>query len=99
MNALPHISIFEALGNETRYRVFVFIYRSGAVGVRPKEIIDEFGVDSGTLDFHLKRLLSANLISLKSGARRGVYCGSENLPLGLTLLLNTKEVQKESVSF
>jgi len=37
------------------------------VGIRPKEIIDEFGVDSGALDFHLKRLLSVGLIVLKFG--------------------------------
>ena len=74
------LSIFEALGHETRFKVFDFIYRSGKVGGRPKDMIDEFGFDSGTLDFHLKQLVAAKLICLKVGGRRGVYCVCENAP-------------------
>lgn len=72
--------IFEALGHETRFKVFDFIYRCGKVGGRPKDMIDEFGFDSGTLDFHLKKLLAAQLICLKSGSRRGIYCVCDNTP-------------------
>jgi DNA-binding CsgD family transcriptional regulator len=62
------------------------IYRSGKAGVRPKEIIDRFGVDSGTLDFHLKRLTAVGLIVLKSGCQRGIYCANENIPPELAQL-------------
>lgn len=72
--------IFEALGHETRFKVFDLIYRSGSVGMRPKEMIDAFGFDSGTLDFHLKKLIAAKLIGLKVGCRRGVYCFREDIP-------------------
>jgi DNA-binding transcriptional ArsR family regulator len=51
---LRHSKTFEALANETRLKVFAFIHQSGPGGTRPKHIIDELGVDSGTLDFHLK---------------------------------------------
>ena len=74
------LSIFEALGHETRFKVFDFIYRSGKVGSRPKDMIDEFGFDSGTLDFHLKKLVAAKLICLRAGSRRGVYCVCESAP-------------------
>ena len=78
MNA--SLSIFESLGHETRFKVFESIYRSGKIGVRPKNMIDEFGFDSGTLDFHLKKLVAAKLICPKEGGRRGVYCVCENIP-------------------
>ena len=81
-----YLPIFEALGHETRLKVFMSIYRSGKVGVRPKEIIDKFGVDSGTLDFHLKRLTAVGLIVLKFGCQRGIYCANENIPPELAQL-------------
>jgi len=89
MLSLSYLSIFEALGHETRLRVFDFIYRAGYFGVRPKDIIDTFGIDSGTLDFHLKKLIAAGLIVLKDGSKRGIYCPSENIPYGLIHLLHT----------
>jgi len=91
MKTSIYLPIFEALAHETRFRVFGFIYRAGKVGVRPKEVIEEFGVDSGTLDFHLKKLMSVGLVTLKAGGRRGVYCPNENIPHELTQLF--KEIQ------
>ena len=88
MDIQIYLSIFEALGHETRFKVFDFIYRSGGSGVRPKQIIDQFGFDSGTLDFHLKKLLSVNLISLKSEGHRGTYCVNKQLPLEFALMLD-----------
>ena len=86
MEIPQYLPIFEALGHETRFKVFMSIYRSGKVGVRPKEIIDKFGVDSGTLDFHLKRLTAAGLIVIKFGCQRGIYCANENIPPELAQL-------------
>jgi len=77
MSVSAFLPVFEALGNETRLRVFEFIYRSGITGARPKELIDKFGFDSGTLDFHLKKLIAVNLIAQKIGCRRGIYCVNE----------------------
>jgi DNA-binding transcriptional ArsR family regulator len=86
MEISQYLPIFEALGHETRFKVFMAIYRSGKVGVRPKEIIDKFGVDSGTLDFHLKRLTAVGLIVLKFGCQRGIYCANANIPPELAQL-------------
>jgi ArsR family transcriptional regulator, arsenate/arsenite/antimonite-responsive transcriptional repressor len=88
MNISLYLPIFEALGHETRLKVFDFIYQSGNVGVRPKDMIERFGIDSGTLDFHLKKLVGVGLISLKIGSRRGIYCCSPKLPMELTQLLD-----------
>jgi ArsR family transcriptional regulator len=86
------LSVFEALGHETRFKVFDFIYQSGKVGARPKAMIDEFGFDSGTLDFHLKKLVAAKLICLKAGGRRGVYCVCENIPQWLAQAFDSSNV-------
>jgi predicted transcriptional regulator len=80
---MQYLSAFEALGNQTRLNAFSFIYRSGQNGARPKDIIERYALDSGTLDFHLKKLMSANLIILRKGAAKGRYFPSQNLPKGL----------------
>jgi len=41
MEAALYLPIFEALGHETRLKVFMSIYQSRKVGVRPKEIIEK----------------------------------------------------------
>ena len=87
MSLSHYVPVFEALGNDTRLRVFEFIYRSGEVGARPKDLIDKFGFDSGTLDFHLKKLLAVELISYKEGCRRGTYCVNESISIELVQLL------------
>ena len=86
---LRHIKTFEALGNETRLKVFDFIYRAGAQGVKPKQIIKQFGVDSGTLDFHLKRLVAAGLIVLDSSKGSSLYCPSKEVLYQLATLFQT----------
>lgn len=89
MSLSQYLPVFEALGNETRLRVFEFIYRSGKVGARPKDLIDKFGFDSGTLDFHLKKLIAVELISYKAGCRRGTYCVNEFISNELVQLFDS----------
>ena len=89
MSLSHYVPVFEALGNDTRLRVFEFIYRSGEVGARPKDLIDKFGFDSGTLDFHLKKLLAVELISYKEGCRRGTYCVNESISIELVQLFDS----------
>jgi predicted transcriptional regulator len=88
MNIALYLPIFEALGHETRLKVFAFIYRAGKIGVRPKDIISQFGCDSGTLDFHLKKLMAVKLIALKAGSNRGTYCVNGSIPLELLQLFD-----------
>ena len=94
MNTSFYLPIFEALGHETRFKVFAFIYQSGKAGVRPKEMIEQFGFDSGTLDFHLKKLVAVKLIVLKVGSRRGVYSVDEDIPQELTRLFDSSHAGK-----
>lgn len=84
-----YVAIFDALAQETRLKVFQYIYQSGGEGVKPKEMIDKFGFDSGTLNFHLKKLVSARLIKLKIGGLRGVYCVNQNIPSELIRLFDS----------
>ena len=65
MTIMKFCSVFEALGCEIRLKVFDFIMQAGEDGVAPKEIVEQFGVDSGTLQFHLKKLINVNLVSKK----------------------------------
>lgn len=83
---MQYLSVFEALGNQTRLNAFHFIYRSGKNGARPKDIIEQFGLDSGTLDFHLKKLMAVNLITLRKGVAKGRYFLNEDLPKNLSQL-------------
>ena len=94
-----YLPIFEALAHETRLKVFTFIYQSGMAGVRPKEIIDKFGFDSGTLDFHLKKLVAAKLIDLKTDCRKGTYLAHNNIPHELVQLFDSTHADSDLVIF
>ena len=99
MTILNYSKVFEVLGHDTRLKVFDLIYRSGTKGVRPKEMIDQFGIDSGTLDFHLKKLLAINLVAIRQRGPRCLYHLNENIPVGLVQLFDAdqKEGQLELV--
>jgi len=99
MTILRYAKVFEVLGHDTRLKVFDLIYRSGKKGVRPKEMIDQFGIDSGTLDFHLKKLLAINLVAIRQRGPRCLYHLNENIPVELAQLFdaNQKEGQLELV--
>jgi predicted transcriptional regulator len=83
---MQYLSVFEALGNQTRLNAFNFIYQSGQNGARPKDIIERYGLDSGTLDFHLKKLLAVNLIIWRKGVSKGRYFPNQDLPKVLNQL-------------
>ncbi|QWE13866.1 winged helix-turn-helix domain-containing protein [Polynucleobacter sp. AP-Sving-400A-A2] len=80
MTIMKFCTVFEALGSEIRLQVFDFIMQAGEEGVAPKEIVQQFGVDSGTLQFHLKKLMNVNLVSKKNTRRNRRYYCSSNIP-------------------
>ena len=98
MNTQNYCAIFEALGFETRLKVFQFIIQAGNEGVAPKQIIQEFNVDSGTLSFHLKKLEKVQLITKKEPAKRGRYCVSSSLPKAFIQIFLV-EIMNESAGF
>ena len=80
MDINKYCSIFEALGFEIRLKIFKYIVLSGKEGVAPKHIIKKFNVDSGTLDFHLKKLQKVKLIAKKQAGKGSSYCVSSSIP-------------------
>ena len=84
---LRHAKIFDALGQESRLKVFNLVCQSGDKGIRPKEIIAQLGIDSGTIHFHLNRLVGVNLIATKSNSPRGIYCLNESAPKGVVKIV------------
>ena len=94
-----YLPIFEALAHETRLKVFSYIYQSGMTGARPKEMINKFGFDSGTLDFHLKKLVAAKLIDLKTGCRKGTYLAHKNIPHELVKLFDSAHPDSDLMMF
>jgi predicted transcriptional regulator len=87
MTIMKFCAVFEDLGCEIRLKVFDFIIQSGEVGVTPKEIVEQFGVDSGTLQFHLKKLINVNLVSKKNTRRNRRYYCESNIPAVFQQLL------------
>jgi predicted transcriptional regulator len=82
MNINSYCAVFEVLGFEPRLKIFDWIIKSGSKGAAPKEIIEKFGFDSGTLSFHLKKLQKVNLIIRAHSAGIRYYV-SPSLPASL----------------
>ena len=67
------IAAFLALGQETRLNVFRLIVQRGDVGLTPSEIIEKLGIPNATLSFHLKDLVSADLLVVERQSRHLIY--------------------------
>ena len=67
------ITAFLALGQESRLNVFRLIVQRGDVGLTPGEIIEKLGIPNATLSFHLKELVSANLLLVERQSRNLIY--------------------------
>ena len=73
MNNHDAIRVFLALGQETRLNTFRLIVQRGNLGLTPSEISEKLGIAQGTLSFHLKELLNANLILVERQGRSLIY--------------------------
>jgi hypothetical protein len=62
-------------------------------------LIDKFGFDSGTLDFHLKKLVTAKLIDSKTGCRKGTYLAHKNIPHELVQLFDSTDTGSGLIMF
>ena len=67
------INAFLALGQETRLNIFRLIVQRGDVGLTPSKIIEKLGIPNATLSFHLKELVSANLLLVERQSRNLIY--------------------------
>lgn len=67
------ISAFLALGQETRLNIFRLIVQRGDIGLTPSQIIEKLGIPNATLSFHLKELVSADLLLVERQSRNLIY--------------------------
>jgi ArsR family transcriptional regulator len=67
------IKAFLALGQETRLNIFRLVVQRGDTGLTPSQIIEKLGVANATLSFHLKELVSADLLSVERQSRNLIY--------------------------
>lgn len=81
------ISAFLALGQETRLNVFRLIVQRGDVGLTPSEIIEKLGIPNATLSFHLKDLVSADLLLVERQSRHLIYRPNAELVQNLSAFL------------
>ena len=67
------INAFVALGQETRLNIFRLIVQRGDIGLTPSQIIEKLGIPNATLSFHLKELVSADLLVVERQSRNLIY--------------------------
>ena len=73
MKNVDAINAFLALGQETRLNIFRLIVQRGDVGLTPSQIIEKLGIPNATLSFHLKELVSADLLLVERQSRNLIY--------------------------
>ena len=79
MKNIDAIKAFLALGQETRLNIFRLIVQCGDTGLTPGEIIEKLGIANATLSFHLKELLSAELLVVERHSRNLIYRPNTNM--------------------
>jgi ArsR family transcriptional regulator len=87
MKNIDAIKAFLALGQETRLNIFRLIVQRGDTGLTPGEIIEKLGIANATLSFHLKELLSAELLVVERQSRNLIYRPNANLVQDLSSFL------------
>ena len=81
------IKAFLALGQETRLNIFRLVVQRGDTGLTPSEIIEKLGIANATLSFHLKELVSADLLSVERQSRNLIYRPNASLVQELSSFL------------
>ena len=67
------ISVFLALGQDSRLNVYRLIVQRGPKGLSPGEIVEQLGIPNATISFHLKELTNAKLLSVERVGRHLIY--------------------------
>jgi DNA-binding transcriptional ArsR family regulator len=81
------IKVFLALGQETRLNIFRLVVQRGDTGLTPSQIIEKLGIANATLSFHLKELVSADLLSVERQSRNLIYRPNAHLVQELSSFL------------
>lgn len=73
MEEITAIQSLAALAQTMRLRVFRSLVVAGAAGRTPGQLSEELGVAGATLSFHLKELVTAQLLTQQRDGRNLIY--------------------------
>ncbi len=73
MKTTDAVNALIALGQESRLNVFRLIVQKGDVGVTPTQVKELLGIPAATISFHIKQLMSADLIVMERQSRNLIY--------------------------
>ena len=96
MNTSQIAAILDGLGNETRLTIFRLLVRSGD-GMSVGAIAAALGLTPSTLDFHLRCLVDARLVSQEKRGRE-VLCNANLDSLRAILMILDNECCRDSLA-
>ena len=73
MKSKDVINIFNALSQETRLKIFLFMVKNSEKGVCPCKIAEKLKIPRNTLSFHLALLTRANLCTFVKEGKNLIY--------------------------
>lgn len=73
MDEAQALAALDALGQETRLRLYRLLVASGPAGLSAGNIAERLGVIPSSLSFHLQHLVHAGLISQRRVGRLMIY--------------------------
>jgi len=95
MNETKLVKILAELGHITRLSIYKFIMKFGSQGVTIGEIGFQLSIAPSTLNFHLNRLVDADIINQKKNGRE-VHCFANISNLNKAINLLTSECCSET---
>lgn len=73
------VSIFHALSQETRLRVFRLLVEAGPKGLPAGVLSDQLGTPQNTMSFHLNHLSKAGIVTSQRDGRSIIYYANFDL--------------------
>ena len=73
MNVDKATTLFDALSQETRLRVFRLLLQAGSAGLPAGALSDALDVPHNTLSFHLNHLTTAGILTSRKEGRSVIY--------------------------
>ena len=95
MNEKNLIKILAELGHETRLSIFRLVIKYGDKGVSVGEVGQQLSIAPSTLNFHLSRLVEAQIIKQNKQGRT-IYCHADVAILNSAIDLLVSECCSES---
>ncbi len=67
------VTVFAALAQETRLKIFLILVENSLKGICPCEIAEKLKIPRNTLSFHLSLLTQAKLCTFKKEGKKLIY--------------------------